>query len=94
MIRSIIFCIGLLIISVQITAQEKRLDDFIAAGISNSPLLKDYTNQKLSNLVDSMRLLAGYKPQVNAVSANSYAPTYKGWGYDIGITNGINQYLY
>ena len=90
MIRSIIICIGLLIISVQLTAQEKRLDDFIAAGISNSPLLKDYTNQKLSNLVDSMRILADYKPQVNAVSTNSYAPTYKGWGYDIGITNGIN----
>ena len=37
-----------------------------------------------------MRILAGYLPQVNAVSSNSYAPTFGGWGYDGAITNGSN----
>ncbi len=71
-------------------AQERTLDYYINAGIQNSPLLKDLQNQKAANLIDSLRILAGYKPQVNGVSTNSYAPTIKGWGYDGAITNGAN----
>lgn len=71
-------------------AQQKKLEDYINAGLNSSPLLKDYNNQKLLNTVDSMRLLAGYKPQVNGVGTLMYAPTYKGWGYDEAITNGTN----
>lgn len=71
-------------------AQEKKLEDYIGAGIGNSPLLKDYNNQKLSNAIDSMRILAGYKPQVNGIGTLTHAPTYKGWGYDGSITNGTN----
>ncbi len=82
--------IFLCILSIPVAAQEKNMDYYIKTGMSNSPLLKDYNNQKLSNLIDSMRLLAGYKPQVNGVGTFTYAPTIKGWGYDGAITNGTN----
>jgi outer membrane protein TolC len=71
-------------------SQERTLDYYIQAGIENSPLLKDLKNQQRANLIDSIRILAGYLPQVNAVSSNSYAPTLGGWGYDGAITNGSN----
>lgn len=71
-------------------AQEKTLAYFIGAGTKNSPLLKDYQQQQMSNLIDSLRIMAGYKPQVNGVSTNYYAPTVKGWGFDNAITNGVN----
>jgi outer membrane protein TolC len=73
-----------------VSAQEKNLDYFISSAISSSPLLKDYNSQARSNLIDSLRLRAAYKPQVNAVSNNLYAPVIGGWGYDNAITNGIN----
>ena len=73
-----------------VSAQEKNLDYFISSAITSSPLLKDYNNQSRSNLIDSLRLRAAYKPQVNAVSNNLYAPVIGGWGYDNAITNGIN----
>ena len=71
-------------------SQERSLDYYLQAGIENSPLLKDLKNQQRANLIDSMRILAGYLPQMNAVSSNSYAPTIGGWGYDGAITNGSN----
>jgi outer membrane protein TolC len=71
-------------------SQERSLDYYIQEGTENSPLLKDLKNQQRANLIDSMRILAGYLPQVNAVSTNSYAPTIGGWGYDGAITNGSN----
>jgi len=67
--------------------QEKSLEYFIDAALKNSPLLKDYNNQIQSNLIDSSRIIARYKPQVNAVSNNLYAPVINGWGYDEIITN-------
>ncbi|MCX6207466.1 MAG: TolC family protein, partial [Bacteroidetes bacterium] len=85
---SIFFCI--LFIQLSAFTQERTLDYYIDAGIENSPLLKDLKNQQRSNLIDSMRILAGYLPQVNAMSTNSYAPTIGGWGYDGAITNGSN----
>ena len=90
LIRNVLFT-GIFILAANILyAQEKSLEYYIDAGTQNSPLLKDYRNQKASNLIDSMRLLAGYWPQINGVSTNSYAPTYKGWGYDGAVTNGAN----
>jgi len=71
-------------------AQKKDLDYFVNQAINNSPLLKDYNSQARSNLIDSLRLRAAYKPQVNVVSNNLYAPVIGGWGYDNAITNGIN----
>jgi hypothetical protein len=68
-------------------SQEKSLDYFIDAALQKSPLLKDYNNQVLINLIDSARIRAGYKPQVNGKSSNLYAPVAGGWGYDEVITN-------
>ncbi len=86
-IRLLLFVLSLHLIAF---TQERSLDYYIQAGIENSPLLKDLKNQQRANLIDSMRILAGYMPQVNAVSSNSYAPTIGGWGYDGAITNGSN----
>ena len=83
-------CFSLWLLFLQSRAQEKILDDYINTALNNSPLLKDYNNQKLSNAIDSLRLIAGYKPQVNGVGTLTYAPTFKGWGYDGAITNGTN----
>ncbi len=71
-----------------VNAQQKSLDLFISSGIAKSPLLKDLKNQKRNSAIDSLRIDASYKPQVTASSVNSYAPTYKDWGYETAITNG------
>lgn len=70
--------------------QKRKVDDYVKVGIDNSPLLKDLQNQQLANLIDSLKILAGYKLQVNGVSNNSYAPSTNGWGYDYAVTNGTN----
>lgn len=70
-----------------VTAQEKDLDYYINAGVTNSPLLKEFFSQTKSNLIDSERIAAGYKPQVNGASTNSYAPVINGYGYEGAITN-------
>src|SRR3954471_19437014 len=70
--------------------QNYSLDFYIGQGISNSPLLRDYQNQVLSNQVDSARIRATYKPQVGVTSNNSYSPVINGFGYDYAITNGGN----
>jgi outer membrane protein TolC len=80
-------------------AQTYSLDHYLEIAKNNSPLLKDLRNQVASNQVDSLRLLAGYKPQVNLNSAGLYAPTIDGYGYSEPITNahtlnalmGVNQ---
>jgi outer membrane protein TolC len=81
---SIIFCA--LTCSVSL-AQTFTLDHYLEVAKNNSPLLKDLRNQVASNQVDSLRLLAGYKPQVNANSGGLYAPVVDGWGYASAITN-------
>jgi len=80
----------LALLHITVFSQERSLDYYIQSGIENSPLLKDLKNQQRANLIDSMRILAGYLPQVNAVSSNNYAPSIGGWGYDGAITNGSN----
>jgi outer membrane protein TolC len=87
------FLYSILIITLicnRISAQNKSLDYYINAGLQSSPLLKDYNNQTRSNLIDSLRIRASYKLQVNGTSANSYSPVINGWGYDNAITNGAN----
>ncbi|SIO46400.1 TolC family protein [Chitinophaga niabensis] len=84
-VRYIIFLLSL---NGPLMGQEKTLDDYVNTALQNSPLLKDYTNQQKLNQVDSLRILAGYKPQVTAISTNTYAPTYHSYGYDNAITNG------
>src|SRR5882757_8457916 len=72
----------------QTMAQQKDLGYFISQAHNNSPLLKDYQNQVLTNQLDSQRIRATYKPQVNGTSNALYAPVIGGYGYDGAITNG------
>ena len=80
-------------------AQTYSLDHYLELAKSNSPLLKDLHNQIASNQLDSLRLRAGLKPQVNGTSAGLYAPVIGGFGYAGAITNvqtfnalvGVNQ---
>ena len=69
-------------------AQTNQLQYYIDIALQNSPLLKDYQNQIVSNKYDSLLLRAGFKPQVSGSSINTYFPVVKGWGYDAAITNG------
>jgi outer membrane protein TolC len=68
-------------------AQTNSLDHYLELAKSNSPLLKDLRNQVASNQLDSLRLKAGFKPQVTATSGGLYAPTINGFGYSSAITN-------
>ena len=81
---SVIFCIFSCSVSL---AQTYTLDHYLDIAKNNSPLLKDLRNQIASNQVDSLRLRAGYKPQVNANSAGVYAPIINGYGYSEAILN-------
>jgi outer membrane protein TolC len=80
----LIFCLFTCSVSL---AQTYSLDHYLDIAKTNSPLLKDLHNQVASNSVDSMRLLAGLKPQVNANSGGLYAPIIDGYGYAEAITN-------
>jgi len=84
----IVFIVVLL--SLQINAQANTLEYFISEALANSPLLKDYSSQVLSNSIDSERIMAAFKPQVNGTANNSYAPVIHSIGYDGAITNGAN----
>lgn len=89
---------SLLVCSVSF-GQTQTLDHFLEAAKNNSPLLKDLRNQVASNQIDSLRLRAGLRPQVNLNSAGLYAPVAGGYGYASAITNehtlnalmGVNQ---
>ena len=83
-----IFTLGLLGMICICSAQTNNLNFYVSRALISSPLLKDYQNQIQSNLIDSQRIRATYKPQVNGASVNSYAPIINGFGYDYAITNG------
>jgi outer membrane protein TolC len=68
-------------------AQTYSLDHYLQLAQTNSPLLKDLKNQIVSNQIDSLRLRAGLKPQVNVNSGGLYAPVVNGYGYSEAITN-------
>jgi len=68
-------------------AQTYSLDHYLELAKNNSPLLKDLQNQIASNQVDSLRLKAGFRPQVNLNSVGLYAPIVNGYGYSEAITN-------
>lgn len=68
-------------------AQTYTLNHYLEIANSNSPLLKDLRNQIASGQVDSLRVLAGYKPQVSLNSSGLVAPYASGWGYAGAITN-------
>ena len=68
-------------------AQTRTLNEYIQLAQVNSPLLRGYENQILSNRLDSLILKATLRPQVNFLSNDLYAPTIAGFGYDPAITN-------
>jgi outer membrane protein TolC len=68
-------------------AQTYTLDHYLQTAKSNSPLLKDLHNQVASNQIDSLRLRAGLKPQINLNSGGLYAPSIDGYAYAGAITN-------
>ncbi|NCI51999.1 TolC family protein [Sediminibacterium roseum] len=86
----IFFTICFVSFSLLANAQDRSLEYYLNAAAQNSPLLNDYNNQKLANLIDSLRIQAATKPQVTANSTNSYAPSFGGFGYDGAVTNGAN----
>jgi outer membrane protein TolC len=67
---------------------QNTLDNYLQSAIKNSPVFIDNQNQMRSLEFDSMRIRAGFKPQVNFTSTNYYAPVVNGYGYDKIITNG------
>lgn len=85
--KKIIFICTFSIMLQIIFAQQKNLDYFLEQGVQNSPLIKETNNNILLNHIDSLRILAQYKPQVNGISNNYYAPVIHGYGYDEIITN-------
>src|ERR1700759_4049041 len=84
---SAFFVVSLLSLSNATNAQQKNLDYFLEQAIQNSPLIKETNNNILLNRIDSLRILATYKPQINGISNNYYAPVISGYGYDEIITN-------
>ena len=69
-------------------SKAQSLDSFINSGLKNSPLLYDFNNQKLAGKLDSLLLLATFKPQINQLTQAIHSPSGTGWGYDEAITNG------
>jgi outer membrane protein TolC len=83
-----LFCVILCTFTYSVSlAQTNSLDHYLALAQNNSPLLKDLRNQVATNQLDSLRLKAGFKPQVTATSGGLYAPSIKGYGYSSAITN-------
>ena len=80
--KQILTLLSCILLMQVMNAQTRPLDYFLTQGLQNSPLLKDYQNQLRSGQIDSMRLRAQQGFQVNAFSANAYAPVINGWGYD------------
>ncbi len=77
----------LTICNIPVKAQVANLNKYLEAAILNSPLLKDLNNQVLAAQLDSVRIRAGFKPQVTASSGGLYAPVIGGYGYAPAITN-------
>jgi outer membrane protein TolC len=78
----------LLLVTGNCFSQSRDLDSFLQQALTNSPLIKDLNNQILSAQIDSVRIRAGFKPQLTASSAGLYAPVKNGFGYSPSITNG------
>jgi len=85
-----IVLLGFLFPALPVSSQVHDLNYFLQQGLNNSPLLKDLSNQRRINGIDSMIARAGNLPQVNVDGLISYAPVINGFGYSEAITNGGN----
>ncbi|PAW92341.1 hypothetical protein CKK33_02065 [Mucilaginibacter sp. MD40] len=86
--KRLILCIVLAFSALVVQAQSSKLETLVQSALQNSPLIKDLNNQILSAQIDSVRLRAGFKPQVTASGLGLYAPVIRGYGYANAITNG------
>lgn len=86
----LLFTALLLCGTLAVGAQSRNLDYYLTEGLKNSPLLKDYGYQVLSNRLDSQKIRAAALPQVNGTGQIYYPPLINGYGYDQAITNGGN----
>lgn len=86
--RYLLHTLLLLVLTSTCFSQSRTLDGFLQQALTNSPLIKDLNNQILSTQIDSVRLRAGFRPQLTASSAGLYAPVIHGYGYSNAITNG------
>ncbi|MEP6646249.1 MAG: TolC family protein [Saprospiraceae bacterium] len=82
----IIICLCLFVYF-QTAFSQNKLTYYLNQARGNSPLLKDFQYQILTNAIDSQRIRASYLPQVNANIAGTYAPITNGWGYDDALSN-------
>ena len=78
----------LVLFSVKSFSQEKDLRFYMEKAQTNSPLLKDLSNQIKSNSIDSLLNKANYKPQIAGNLNANYAPVLNGFGYDTVLSNG------
>jgi outer membrane protein TolC len=83
----LIFILNSAIFQLSSFAQGNTLDFFINQGLVQSPVLKDIGNQVSSNIIDSLLVKAGQKPQVSYNGLLYYAPVINGIGYSEVITN-------
>jgi outer membrane protein TolC len=82
------FIILIFLLSAKSFSQEKDLLFYIEKAQSNSPLLKDLSNQIQSNTIDSLLIRVSFKPRVSGNINANYAPNYNGFGYDTAVSNG------
>jgi len=86
----LLFLMPLLLCRQVACGQTHDLTYYIVSGLENSPLLQDYNYQQQSNLIDSLKVYAAYRPQVS-VNANAMeAPVARNFGYEEAITDGGN----
>ncbi|WP_264520346.1 TolC family protein [Flavobacterium sp. N1994] len=78
----------LVLFSVKSFSQEKDLRFYMEKAQTNSPLLKDLSNQIKSNSIDSLLNKANYKPQIAGNLNANYATVLNGFGYDTALSNG------
>lgn len=85
--KHLLYLFAFLAIGSSCFGQTKTLDGYLQQALKNSPLIKDLNNQVLSAQIDSVRIRAGFKPQVSLNAGGLYAPVIKGYGYAPAITN-------
>lgn len=82
------FVFSLLLLCNDLPAQ--NLDRYLETALKNSPLLRDISNEQLSNRYDSLLVRATFRPQITQNTRMIYAPVARNWGYNEAITDGGN----
>jgi outer membrane protein TolC len=76
-----------------VSAQTGSLNDYIQKAITNNPQLNEYRNQIQVGQLDSVKINATRKPQINLLGQILIAPVIAGEGYDQAVTNSGNYEL-